>query len=127
MFALVSSADDKPAEPILHIGGTGGAYFLAEPGELVVKLEKRDLNRSGRRADLRAILVGPDREVLQDVTIRDDGQPRGSGAGPVQTARLSTKVQRKGVYGLNITVSNDRYMNLYGLISHYKLVHSQML
>jgi hypothetical protein len=109
LFGVACSADEKPAEPILHIGGTGGAYFLAEPGELVVELEKRDLNRSGRRADLRAILVGPDRQVLQEVTIRDDGQARGSGPGPVQTTRLSTQVQRKGVYVLNITVSNDRY------------------
>ncbi|HJN13519.1 MAG TPA: BNR-4 repeat-containing protein [Pirellulaceae bacterium] len=109
LFGLVCVADEKPGEPILHIGGTGGAYFLAEPGELVIELEKRDLNRSGRRADLRAILVGPDRQVLQDVTIPDDSRARGSGPGPVQTARLSTQVQRKGIYGLNITVSYDRY------------------
>jgi len=102
-------AEEKPAAPMLHIGGTGGAYFLAEPGELVIELEKRDLNRSGRRADLRAILVGPDRQVLQDVTILDDGQVQGSGPGPIQMARLSAQVPSKGVYGLNITVSNDRY------------------
>jgi hypothetical protein len=91
------------------IGGTGGAYFLAEPGELVVDLEKRDRNLRGRRTDLRAILVGPDRRVLQDVTIPDDGKPRGSGLGPPQRVRLSTHVERKGVYGLNVTVSQDRY------------------
>lgn len=95
----------------LAIGGTGGVYFLASPGELVVDLEKRDLNRSDRRTDLRAILVGPDREVLQDVTLADDGRPRGSGVGPPQRARLSTQVKHKGVYGLNVTVSNDRYGN----------------
>jgi hypothetical protein len=43
------------------------------------------------------------------VTIPDDGQSGGSGPGPVQTAWLSTKVDRTGVYGLNITVSRDRY------------------
>ncbi len=96
-------------EPILHIGGTGGAYFLAEPGELVIELEKRDRNRSSRRADLRAVLIGPDRQVLQEVTIPDDGQPRGKGLGPIQKARLTAQVKRKGVYGLNITVSYDRY------------------
>ena len=89
----------ETAEPTLHIGGTGGAYFLAEPGELVIELQKRDLNRSGRRADLRAILVGPDRQVLQDVTIPDDGQARGSGPGPVQTARLSTQVRARASTG----------------------------
>ena len=105
----VGSSEGQAAEPVLHIGGTGGAYFLAEPGELVIELEKRDLNRSGRTADLRAVLVGPDRHVLQDVTIPDDGQARGSGLGPIQTARLTTQVKHKGVFGLNITVSNDRY------------------
>lgn len=92
-----------PAEPEidLRIGGTGGAYFLAEPGELVIDLEKRDRNPRGRRTDLRAVLAGPDREVLQDVTLRRDNPP--------QRARLAVHVSRKGVYGLNVTVSQDRY------------------
>ncbi|MHB8899827.1 MAG: hypothetical protein ACYC6Y_13860, partial [Thermoguttaceae bacterium] len=102
-------AAEDATNPVLHIGGTGGVYFLAEPGELTIDLEKRDLNRSGKTADLRAVLVGPDRQVLQDITIPDDGQARGSGSGPVQTLRLTTQVKHKGVYGLNITVSNDRY------------------
>ena len=93
----------------LAIGGAGGVYFLASPGELVVDVEKRDRNRRGRQTDLRAILVGPDRRVLQDVTLPDDGRPKGSGVGPPRGARLSTSVGRKGVYALNVTVSNDRY------------------
>ena len=79
------------------IGGIGGAYFLAEPGPLIVDLEKRDRNRQGRQRDMRAILVGPDRRVIQQVTIPDG------------RARLTTQVDRKGVYGLNVTVSQDRY------------------
>ena len=47
--------------------------------------------------------------MLQDVTIPDDGKPRGSGLGPAQRVRLSTKVERKGVYALNVTMSQDRY------------------
>jgi len=113
LVGLHTAAQEQPpaAEPEMPfaIGGTGGAYFLAEPGPLVVDVQKRDLNRRGRRAELRAILVGPDREVLDEVTLPDDGQPRGSGPGPVQQARLSTQVERKGVFGLNITVSQDRY------------------
>ena len=101
---------EDAADPVLHIGGTGGAYFLAEPGELIIDLEKRDLNRSGKPPTSGAVLVGPDRQVLQDITIPDDGQARGSGPGPVQTARLTAQVvKHKGVFGLNITVSNDRY------------------
>ena len=93
----------------LFIGGVGGLYFLAEPGELMVEVEKRDRNQRGWRTELRAILVGPDRRVLQEATIPDDGQPRGSGLGPMQRCRLSARVEGKGVYALNITVSQDRY------------------
>ena len=93
----------------LFIGGAGGVYFLAEPGELTVEVVKRDLNRNDTRTELRAILAGPARQVLQEVVIPDDGRPRGSGLGPVQRCRLSTRVERKGVYALNITVSQDRY------------------
>ncbi len=92
-----------------HIGGCGGAYFLAEPGELIIDVEKRDRNETAARTDLRAILVGPDRQVLQDVTIPNDGEPESSGMGPAHRARLQARVTRKGIYALNITVSNDRY------------------
>jgi hypothetical protein len=93
----------------LGIGGAGGVYFLASPGELVVEVEKRDRHLRDRHTELRALLVGPDRQVLQEVTIPDDGRARGSGPGPPQRARLSARVERTGVYGLNITVSQDRY------------------
>ncbi len=91
------------------IGGVGGVYFFAEPGELIIEVEKCDLNRRDARTELRAILAGPDRRILQEAIIPDDGKPRGSGRGPVQSARLSTHVERTGVYALNITVSQDRY------------------
>ncbi len=93
----------------LLIGGCGGVYFLAEPGELMVEVVKRDRNRRDTRVELRAILVGPDRRVLQEATIPDDGRPRGSGMGPAQRCRLSARVERKGVYALNVTLSQDRY------------------
>jgi hypothetical protein len=96
-----------PAEPCL--GGVGGVYLLAEPGELTIDVYKRDRNRRGSPAVLRAILVGPDRRVIHEATIPDDGQARGSGWGPVQQTRISTQVDRPGVYALNITVSQDRY------------------
>jgi hypothetical protein len=103
--AIVKGEADVP----LSIGGVGGVYFLASPGQLVVEVEKRDRHIRGRHTELRAILVGPDREVLQEVSIPFDGGARGSGTGAPQRARLSAQVERKGVYGLNITVSQDRY------------------
>lgn len=99
----------EPSSEIpLRMGGCGGAYFLAEPGELVIDLEKCDRNQSRRQTDLRAVLVAPDREVLRDITIEDDGLPPGK-LGPPRRVRLAVSVPRKGVYGLNITVSQDRY------------------
>ncbi|NQU10701.1 hypothetical protein HQ590_07925, partial [bacterium] len=96
------------AAPLL-MGGVGGVYFLAEPGELVVEVEKRDRRPRDNRTELRAILAGPDRRVVQEATIPDDGQRRGSGLGPAQRGRLSAHVERQGVYVLTITVSNDRW------------------
>ncbi len=89
------------------IGGAGGAYFLATPGELVIDLLKRDRNVHNRRTDLRALLITPDRKVVQEVTLPDTGP--GDGDGPLQRARLSTRVNHKGIYKLNVTISQDRY------------------
>ncbi len=113
LLAQVGGGGDVPVLPgreiTWGIGGCGGAYFYAEPGELIVEVEKRDRNRSGAPSDLRAILVAPDRTVLQDVTIPFTGKAKDSGVGPAQRVRLTAQVSRPGVYGLNITVSNDRY------------------
>ena len=61
-----SFAAEEASEADFLIGGCGGAYFLAEPGELVIDLEKRDRNRGSQPTELRAILVGPDRENKRD-------------------------------------------------------------
>lgn len=103
-----STTGESQAMP-LALGGCGGVYFLAEPGELIVDVYKRDRNVRGQRTELHAILVAPDRRVLAEGTIPDDGRPRGSGMGPVGHVRLAAKLARSGVYGLNITVSQDRY------------------
>ncbi|MCU0872523.1 MAG: BNR repeat-containing protein [Pirellulaceae bacterium] len=91
------------------LGGVGGVYLLAEPGELTIDVCKRDRNRRGSTTELRAILAGPDRRVIAQAAIPDDGQPRGSGWGPIQRTRLTSQVPRKGIYVLNVTVSQDRY------------------
>jgi len=107
--AQANASASSEAGADLLIGGCGGVYFLAEPGELAVEVIKRDRNRRDAPTELRAILAGPDRRVLQEATIPDDGRPRGSGLGPPQQCRLSAHVKRKGVYVLNITLSQDRY------------------
>lgn len=103
------SALPAPVDSIPFVGGAGGAYFLAEPGVLEIEFIKRDRNRRDAPSELRAVLFGPDREVLAEAKIPDDGRPKGSGMGPAQTARLSARAERKGIYGLMVTISGDRY------------------
>jgi hypothetical protein len=93
----------------LRLGGCGGVYFYAPAGELWVEVEKQDLNVRTSKTHLQALLLAPDRSVVDAAWLADDGQPRGGGPGPVQRARLRTQVERPGVYGLNITVTEDRY------------------
>ena len=93
----------------MRLGGCGGVYFYASAGELWVEVEKQDLNIRGNKTHLRALLFGPDRNVVDEAWIGDDGQATKSGPGPVQRVILRTNVERPGVYGLNITVTEDRY------------------
>lgn len=99
--------DALPHGPGLVLKGAGGAYFLAEPGELVIDVFKRDL-RVDRPTELRAILVGPDRRVLAEKAIPSDAQA-GENAPEGRGIRLKVNVPRKGVHGLNITIATDRY------------------
>ncbi|MHC4568747.1 MAG: hypothetical protein ACYTE3_23675 [Planctomycetota bacterium] len=93
----------------LRLGGCGGVYFYAPAGELWVEVQKQDLNVRGNKTHLRALLFAPDRKVVDEAWLGDDGRPTRSGPGPVQRALLRTNVERPGVYGLNITVTQDRY------------------
>ncbi len=92
-----------------RLGGCGGVYFYASPGELWVEVQKQDLNLRGNKTHLLALLFAPDREVVDQAWLSDDGRETGSGPGPVQKAMLRTEVKRPGVYGLNVTVTQDRY------------------
>ncbi|HDY66057.1 MAG TPA: hypothetical protein ENH84_07500, partial [Phycisphaerae bacterium] len=69
-------------------------------------MEKRNVKRGGEK-HLRALLVGPDREVIEEKMLMDT--PESGTAGGIQRVRLATTVLRKGIYGLNVTVSGDRY------------------
>ncbi len=110
VIGVHGDATAQPSEaPVLHFGGCGGVYLLAESGELWIEVEKYDLNVRGRKIFLRAILAGPDRAVLAEETLPEDGLGKGDGPGPVQQVRLSAHVPCRGVYALNITVSEDRY------------------
>jgi hypothetical protein len=93
----------------LQLGGCGGVYFYASAGELWVEVEKQDLNIRRNKTHLRALLFAPDRSVVDEAWISDDGRATRSGPGPVQRALLRINVERPGVYGLNITVTEDRY------------------
>ncbi len=92
----------------LRLLGAGGVYFLAEPGELQIELFKQDRSRRDIQSHLRAILVGPDRAVLAEGWLKDDGAGKGAPGAP-QSLRFTVPVAAKGIYGVNITVSQDRY------------------
>ncbi|GAB4130037.1 MAG: hypothetical protein Kow0040_07130 [Thermogutta sp.] len=116
LVAPPASATDQPSlkdlaeeEVPWAIGGAGGAYFFATEGTLWVEVYKRDLHRFNRVTELRAILAGPDRRVLAEARIPDDGLPAGKGPGPFRSVRLEVEVDRPGVYALNVTISQDRY------------------
>ncbi len=112
LLAFVSSCTAGAAEPAsmdLRLGGGGGVYFYAPKGPLWVEVYKQDLNTRNIQTHLRALLFGPDRTVIEEVWIGDDGQAAGKGRGPVQRRVLRADVERPGVYGLNVTVTNDRY------------------
>jgi len=93
----------------MRLGGCGGVYFYASACELWVEVEKQDLNIRRNQTHLRALLFAPDRSVVDEAWIGDDNRPAGSGPGPVQHVLLRTNVKRPGVYGLNVTVTEDRY------------------
>lgn len=91
------------------IGTAGGVYLMAEPGELVIEVFKQDQNLRAARNDLRAILLSPDRKIVEDVVIPHSGGAAGDPPGVVTSAVIRTKVEHPGIYALNITMRNDRY------------------
>jgi hypothetical protein len=109
IFPMPTLSED-PTQMPWAIGGTGGVYLLVEPGELRIELFKRDRNVLGSRGTaMRAILAGPDREVLADVTIPSTRGSAGAPPGPVQREVLSVQVERPGIYALNLTTRDDRH------------------
>ena len=103
------AASDEAGWKCSLLGGCGGVYFYAGKGTLSIEVEKVDLNDGPQKTYLRAILFGPDRRVLDEAWIDDDGLSSGSGPGKAGRVSLSTKVDNPGVYGMNITVTDDRY------------------
>lgn len=109
LAAMPAPAGDADWNSPVRLGGSGGLYLLAEPGELWVDIEMADRNVSNRAIHLRAVLFGPDRTVIADEYIPEDGLGQGSGIGPVRRVRLSAEVPRRGVYGVMIAATHDRY------------------
>ena len=100
-WALAHAGEEMP----WAAGGVGGAYIVAEPGELEVEVFKRDLDVRDRGVELRAMLLGPDREILDKAVF-----PRGEGSsGPVQRKVLRADVDYPGVYALSIADLDDRH------------------
>ena len=106
-FVPIAWGEDTSWSADFRIGGCGGVYFLAEPGEFWVEVEKQDRNVRGRKTHVRAILFGPDRSVLAEEILPHTGMNKGEGLGPVQRVRFSVSVPRTGVYGLLVRGQPD--------------------
>jgi len=93
-----------------QVGGSGGVYFLVEPGQFKVELDIQLLKPEARDIFVRAILAAPDRRVLHDQYISAEDK---SLSLPDRTNiyRLSfnVDVSRRGVYVLNLTQTLDRF------------------
>lgn len=100
---------EVPIEPMLR--GSGCVYFLAEPGELEIIVEKRSANNSDTNRDTSVLFFGPDREVLEEQFFTDDDQDDGSELRGADRMRFSIRVESRGVYGISLTTYGDRFGN----------------
>lgn len=82
--------------------GWGAVYILARRGPLTVEIGKRDLNIYEGADVLVARLVGPDRQLLQEARLEDDGRTDKGGRGPQQTCEMRVQVAAPGVCKLDI-------------------------
>ncbi|NOZ20192.1 MAG: hypothetical protein GXP25_03795 [Planctomycetes bacterium] len=107
MLAVMSaSCEEKVTERIpLAIRASVRVYLLPESGTMTIRIQKRDLNIYENEDVLAARLLGPDRSVIQTVTIPDDGiAGKGGGTPPkVQQRTITVPVAQPGVYRLHVT------------------------
>lgn len=104
-----AKSDVEPGEWTPKIGGCGGVFFNASPGPLIIEIEKQDFNRARANAPFRIVLAGPDRKVIYDQLISNDGISQDGGNDTVQSLRMETHVEHSGVYVMMLTSPDDRY------------------
>ncbi|MDA3927154.1 MAG: BNR-4 repeat-containing protein [Kiritimatiellae bacterium] len=93
-----------------QVGGSGGVYFLVEPGQFKVELDIQLRNPKAKDIFVRAILAAPDRTVLHDQYISaKDKSLSVSDLTNVYRLSFNVDVSRRGVYVLNLTQTRDRF------------------
>ena len=93
-----------------QVGGSGGVYFLVEPGQFKVELDIQLLKPESKDIFVRAILAAPDRTVLHDRYISaKDKSLSVSGRTNIYRLSFNVDVSRRGVYVLNLTQTRDRF------------------
>ncbi len=93
-----------------QVGGSGGVYFLVEPGKFKVDLDIQLLKPKARDIFVRAILAAPDRTVLHDQYISaEDKNLLVSGCTNIYRLSFNVDAARRGVYVLNLTQTRDRF------------------
>lgn len=94
-----------PAPMRLRIAGLGGVYFLAEKGPLNITFYR--MQWTDRPEPLRLVLVSPDRQVLLDSWLPEQGPE--AGKRPILKTTISCPVPAPGVYGFMLSCPTDRY------------------
>lgn len=90
--------------------GAGGVHLYAEPGLLEVRIFKRDQNSSqNTRTEMQVLLLSPDREVLERVSIPAYEGESTDGKNPVQTAVLRTRVEYPGIFFVHLLFPGNRH------------------
>ncbi|MDD2599760.1 MAG: BNR-4 repeat-containing protein [Kiritimatiellae bacterium] len=93
-----------------QVNGSGGVYFLVEPGQFKVELDIQLLKPEAAGVFVRAILAAPDRTVLHDqyISAKDKSLSVPDRAN-IYRLSLNADVSRRGVYVLNLTQTRDRF------------------
>ncbi len=98
--------------PAVAIRGDAVIHLRPDSDVLAVRIEKRDLNIYDGEDVLRATLLSPDRRVVAEIGIPDDGNAKkGGGVGKPQAETIQTRPAEPGVYRLCVLPAGDLVFN----------------
>lgn len=91
------------------VGLSGGAYLMADPGELIIELEVRVDRLRPEGGKIRVIFLSPDRKVLRDELIPLEIHTSGDTRYGQFRTELRTHVSHAGIYAFTLINPSDRH------------------